>query len=179
MRHIALLRGVNMGGHKLVAMSDIVALAGSLGLKDARTLLQSGNLVFSSAKTPSGLQLLLEKALKDRLGLSTQVMVRSGSEWATIVADNPFPAEAKKDPSRYAVLFLKTKPAAEKVADLRACIAGREYFEARGRELYAYYPDGQGTSKFSVPLIDRKLGTISTGRNWNTVLKLAEAVSVS
>ena len=177
MLHIALLRGVNMGGHKLVAMSDIVALATELGLKDARTLLQSGNLVFSSGKSAQTLEILLAKALHDRLGLSTQVMIRSQAEWENIVAGNPFPDEARGDPSHLAALFLKDKPVSKKLADLKSCIVGREYFEARDRVLYVYYPDGQGSSKFTVAVIDRKLGTVATGRNWNTVLKLAKAIS--
>jgi uncharacterized protein (DUF1697 family) len=176
MQHIALLRGINMGGHKKVAMSDLLSLAAGLGLENARTLLQSGNLVFTSSKAPAALEALLERALMDRLGLATHVLVRTDAEWAKIVAANPYPAEAGKTPSLLAVLFLKHKPAAKKLAELKTCIVGREYFEAHGCQLYAFYPDGSGTSKFTVPLIDRKLETVATGRNWNTVLKLAKAV---
>src|SRR5258706_11887701 len=101
MNRIALLRGINVGGNKMVAMSDLRALAARLGLRDARTLLQSGNLVFRSEKQPAQLEALLEK------NLQAAVFVRTAAEWAKIVARNPFPAEAKSDPGHLIVMLLK------------------------------------------------------------------------
>jgi uncharacterized protein (DUF1697 family) len=74
-------------------------------------------------------------------------------------------------------MLLKDEPAATAVEALRGCIAGREYFEARRCELYAYFPDGFGTTKLTTALIDRKLRTAVTARNWNSVLKIAEAIA--
>lgn len=174
MRYVALLRGINMGGHKKVAMSDLRKLAESLGFSGVQTLLQSGNLVFGgSSASPAALEKQLEAALVKKLGLTTSVLVRNSVEWAKLVARNPYADEAKRDPSHLALMLLKDKPAATAVVALRRAIVGREVFEADGRALYAYFPDGFGESKFTPALIDRVLATTVTARNWNTVLKIA------
>lgn len=166
-----------MGGHKKVAMSDLRALADKLGFANARTLLQSGNLVFSARKAAPALEVLLEKEAAAQLGLETRVFVRSADEWRKVVAGNPFAGEARRDPSHLALMLLKHPVSKAQAAKLRESIVGREYFEARGRELYACFPDGFANSKFTTALIDRKLETTVTARNWNTVLKLAAAVA--
>jgi len=171
-RYIALLRGINVGGNKKVAMSDLLALLQRLEFDDARTLLQSGNLVFRTAgKKAAQLERLLEKEVLERLGLETRFFVRSEEEWKSVIARNPFPTEAKRDPARLLVMFLER--AVEDEETLRSAIKGRETFRADGRQLYIVYPDGSGTSKFSHAVIEKKLGMRGTARNWNTVLKLA------
>ena len=172
MRYIALLRGINVGGNKKVAMSDLLALLQRLKFDDARTLLQSGNLVFrTTGKTAAQLEHLLESEVLKRLGLETRFFVRSEEEWKTVIAKNPFPKEAKTDPSRLIVMFLEREVENEEA--LRDAIKGRETFRAGGRHLYIVYPDGMGTSKFSHAVIEKKLGMRGTARNWNTVMKLA------
>lgn len=173
---IALLRGINMGGHKKVAMSDLRALVEEIGFSDAQTLLQSGNLVFSGPSKPTAtLEAQLEAVLLKRLTLKTAVLIRSAAEWKKVIASNPFADEAKRDPSHLALMLLKNKPSVAAVAALKKAIIGREYFEADGRALYAYFPDGFGTTKFTTALIDRTLSTTATARNWNTVVKIAKA----
>jgi uncharacterized protein (DUF1697 family) len=175
--YIALLRGINVGGNKKVAMSDLIALAADLGFENARTLLQSGNLVFSAAgRSADVVEALLEKALAKKLDLVTRVFVRPASDWIKIVAANPFLDEAERDPGHLALMLLKDKTSPKALVSLKGSIVGREYFEAHGREIYAFYPDGFGTSKFTTALIDRKLETTVTARNWNTVLKIAKAM---
>jgi uncharacterized protein (DUF1697 family) len=170
---VALLRGVNVGGNRKVAMSDLRALATSLGLGDARTLLQSGNLVFrSNVRSAAQLETLLENGAASRLGVETDFVVRSSAELDAIVARNPFPKEAERDPAHLAVVFLKTSPSASASKALQAAIRGREVAQVDGRQAYIVYPDGMGTSKLTLPVIDRALGTRGTARNWNTVLKL-------
>ena len=174
MRYIALLRGINVGGHKKVAMSDLLALVERLGLDDARTLLQSGNLVFrTTGKTAAQLERLLESEVLKRLDLETKFFVRSEAEWKAVVAGNPFQSEAKSDPARLIVMFLERPAEAENVKALQDAIQGRETFRAGDRHLYMVYPDGMGTSKLTNAVIERKLGMRATARNWNTVLKLA------
>ncbi len=173
MKYIALLRGINVGGNKKVTMADLRALAESLGLDDARTLLQSGNLVFRAAeRATAGLERDLEQATRKRLKLEIDFMVRTAEEWQAIVAANPFAREAQADPGHLLVLCLKSAPVATAVKALADAIPGRERMKARARELYVYFPDGVGTSKLTPALMDRKLGVRGTGRNWNTVLKL-------
>jgi uncharacterized protein (DUF1697 family) len=171
--YIALLRGINVGGHQRVAMSDLRDLLAKLDFGDPRSLLQSGNLVFRSAKrTAAELERLLETEAEKRLGLRSDFFVRSAQEWQAIVARNPFPAEAERDPGRLLVMFLKDAPDAGSVAALEAAVTGREVVRAHGREAYLVYPDGVGRSRLTHALIEKKLATRGTGRNWNTVLKL-------
>jgi uncharacterized protein (DUF1697 family) len=173
-RFVALLRGINMGGHKKLAMADLRTLSEDIGFAKVQTLLQSGNLVFSAAsKSQAALETMLERELAKRLKLATTAMVRTAAEWRTVVSANPFPVEAARDPSHLAVIFLKDKPASKNLTALKASLTGPEYFEARGRELFAFFPEGFARSKFTTALIDRKLESVSTGRSWNTVMKLA------
>jgi uncharacterized protein (DUF1697 family) len=90
-----------------------------------------------------------------------------------IIANNPFPDAAANDPSHLIVMFLKGPPTTEAVKTLQAAIKGSEVISADGRQLYMIYPDGMGQSKLTGTLIERKLATRGTARNWNTVIKLA------
>jgi uncharacterized protein (DUF1697 family) len=170
--YIALLRGVNVGGHKMVTMADLRDLCVQLNLDEPRTLLQSGNLVFRDSRPAASLERLLELEAEKQLGLKTEFFVRSADEWQAIIAANPFPVEAKKDPSHLLVMALKQEPEAKSVKALQAAIVGREVLRAKGKQAYIVYPDGIGTSRLTVAMMDRRLGTRGTGRNWNTVLKL-------
>ena len=108
-----------------------------------------------------------------RLKVQCDYLVRTAQEWRAIIAGNPFPDEAQSDPGHLVVMCLKTAPAKAAVQDLAAAIRGRELIRAVGRELYLVYPAGIGLSKLTGALIERKLNTRGTARNWNTVLKLA------
>ena len=173
--HVALLRAVNVGGRSL-AMNELRAMLEDLGLDDARTLLQSGNAVFRSAKAPPALESLLEKATARRFGLATEFFVRAAREWDAVIDGNPFQREANDDPSHLLVMPLKSVPAAAQVEALRAAIKGRERVAIEGRCAYLVYPDGIGRSKLTIAVIESRLGTRGTGRNWNTVQKLAALV---
>lgn len=175
--HLAFLRAVNVGGHGPIPMAKLREWAEKLGLVDARTLLQSGNLVFQS-KDSSGaaLEQRLETAAEKDLGLQTAFFVRTPEEWQKeVVAQNPFPAEAKADPARLVVVVLKSAPTAAQVKALQAAAAlkGREVVRVRGRHAFIVYPDGQGNSRLTLAVIEKHLGTRGTARNWNTVLKMA------
>ncbi len=171
---IALLRAVNLGSHNKVGMTALRELVAEIGFPGARTLLQSGNLVFE-AGIHAGIRLegALEQAAKERLGLETDFFVRSASEWQAILAANPFGEEAKRAPNHLVVMLLKSAPSRKQVAALEGAITGRELVHAKSRQVYLVYPDGIGRSKLTAALIERKLGTRATGRNWNTALKLA------
>ncbi len=172
--HIALLRGINVGGHKKVTMSDLRGLLAELGFDDARSLLQSGNLVFrSNAQTGGGLERLLEIQAEKHLDLRTTFLVRSAKEWEAVIAHNPFHDEADSDPSHLVVVFSKDEPQVNALKALQSAIKGPEIIRAVGRQLYIVYPAGVGRSRLTLDLIEDKLGTRGTGRNWNTVLKLA------
>jgi uncharacterized protein (DUF1697 family) len=170
---IALLRGINVGGHAKVAMADLRRMFEDLGFDSVRTLLQSGNVVFESTRK-GDLERLLEAEATKRLKLGIDFFVRTPREWDAVIAGNPFSAEARRDPGHLIAMILKGKPRAADIAALRAMIVGRERLEAAGSVLYIVYPDGMGTSRFTSNRIESKLATRGTARNWNTVLKLAE-----
>lgn len=176
--HVALLRGVNIAGNKRVAMADLRAMFGALGFERVSTLLQSGNVVFAGGRrSPAALESLLERESQRRLGLETEFFVRTAAEWRSIIERLPFPAEARRDPGHTLVLSLKGAPSPAHLRALREAITGPEVVELRGRELYAFYPDGVGRSRLTTAVIDKKLATRVTGRNWNTVLKIDAALS--
>jgi uncharacterized protein (DUF1697 family) len=176
--YLALLRAINLAGHQTVAMADLRELLTQLGFADARSLLQSGNLVFrTGARTSGHLERVLEAEAAKRLGLHTDFFVRTADEWKAIVTDNPFREEGTRDPAHLVVVFLKDAPDGKAVDALRAAIAGPEIVRAKGRHAYIVYPNGIGRSRLTHTLIERKLGTRGTGRNWNTVLKLGALAS--
>ena len=171
--HIGLLRAVNLGAYNKIGMQDLRDLVTGLGLKDATTLLQSGNVVFAGAAgTTAALEQRLEAAARKNLSLDTDFFVRTAAEWAAVVDENPFPDEAARDPGPLVVLALKAAPTNAAVKTLQAAIKGRESVRAIGRHAYIVYPDGIGRSRLTIAMIEKALGTRGTGRNWNTVLKL-------
>jgi uncharacterized protein (DUF1697 family) len=172
-RFVALLRGINVGGRAMIAMTDLRALLESLGFTSVGSLLQSGNLVFEAKTgTPAQIEKSLETATAKRFGHPVDYFVRTAEEWNAIVGSNPYKTEADDDPSHLVVMCLKNVPKVAELAALKKAITGREYFQCRNRELYVAYPDGIGRSKFTNSLIERKLGTRGTARNWNTSLKI-------
>ena len=172
--YVALLRGINVGGHQKIAMAGLRDMVTKLGFANAESLLQSGNLIFQSAARPiAQLERLLAAAALKRLALQTDFLVRTAEEWKTIVAQNPFHEQAAHDPSHLVVMLLKDAPKSADVAALQTAITGREVVRADGRQAYITYPDGIGRSRLTNALIESKLGTRGTVRNWNTVMKLA------
>ncbi len=124
---IALIRAINVGGRTVVPMAGLRALAGELELGEAKTVLQSGNLILASPGTAGAkLEALLETAIAERFGYKTEVLVRSLAQWEKIIAANPFADEARDDPSHLLVMPLKDAPAASAVKALQAAIKGRE-----------------------------------------------------
>src|SRR5579862_3648141 len=123
--HIALLRGINLGGRHAVTMADLRDLVEGLGHTNVRSLLQSGNLVFDSRRaTAEALELQLERAAAAQFGFATDFHVRTADEWHNAVAANPFVDEAKRDPGRLILMCLKTAPSAAAVRALREAIKG-------------------------------------------------------
>lgn len=169
------LRGINVGGNKSVPMADLRKLIESLGFSGAQTLLQSGNAVFQGpAQASAALERRFEAAVVKRFGFASDCIVRTAKEWTALMAANPFPSEARGDPAHLLVVLLRDKPKPGALAAVRAAIQGPERVELSGRQLFVVYPAGQGTSKFTLPVIEKALGTRGTGRNWNTVTKVAD-----
>jgi uncharacterized protein (DUF1697 family) len=177
--YAGLLRAVNLPAHNKITMADLREFLTALGMQDVRSLLQSGNVVFrSKVRAAPQLERLLEDAAAKQLGLETDFFVRTPSEMKAVIAANPFPEEAKRDPSHLVVGFMKKAPEPAAVTALQNAIKDREVVRANGRHVYIVYPDGIGRSRLTGAMIDRKLATPGTGRNWNTVLKLAAMLGV-
>lgn len=171
--YIGLLRAINLAGRNSVAMADLREMLSGLGFTDARSLLQSGNVLFRSRpRTTPQLERLVEAELRTQLAVETDFMVRTADEWDEVVARNPFRKEAERDPGHLLVFFLKDATDAASVKALQAAINGPEIVRGDGRQAYIVYPDGVGRSRLTSALMEKKLGTRGTGRNWNTVLKL-------
>jgi uncharacterized protein (DUF1697 family) len=171
--YVTLLRGVNVGGNKMVAMAELRDLLTGLGFADVKSVLQSGNVIFrSAARSAPALERLLETAMEKRFGLKSDFHVRTADEWNAVVEANPFRDEAGRDPARLLVMFFKDPLLKANVKALQAAITGPETLHAEGRHLYMVFPDGYGNSRAG-RIIDQKLGARGTARNWNTVQKLA------
>jgi uncharacterized protein (DUF1697 family) len=172
--YVALLRGINVGGRKRVPMQTLRDLLTGMGCEDVRTHLNSGNAVFSH---PDGgaeaLAAELEQAIARELGLSVSCLVRSGRDIRRVVDGNPFIGR-DVDPSRFLVTFLAGPADPAAVADLDPAAYAPEEFVLGAWELYLHCANGIRDSKLAKVLTERRLGTVGTARNWNTVTKLAD-----
>jgi uncharacterized protein (DUF1697 family) len=173
---ISLLRGVNVVGHNKIKMEELRTLCESIGLLDAQTYIQSGNVVFR-VKGRVGIATLtarIEEAIEARFGFRPHVMLRTSEQLRDVVTRNPFAKRTNLDPSRFLVYFLKSEPAREACDRADAVQTDTEELRVSGSEMYIYYLNGVGKSKLPMGRIEKALGTSGTGRNWNTVMKLLE-----
>lgn len=170
---IAFVRALNLGAAHRLPMAKLRALAKELGLEEARTIGQKGNLVFASTASAASLEKKLDAAIARSLPIDTEVFVRTPAELRAAITRNPLKKEAARDPAHVLVYFTKRKPSKRAVAALRSAIEGPELVREGARHLYLFYPKGIGRSKLTSALMDAKLGVRGTARNWNTVTKLA------
>ena len=171
MRYIGLLRGINLGPTRRIPMPRLREVLADRGYGEVRTLIASGNLVLDSDLPEGELVLDLAKAIEEEFGLDVPVVVRTGTELAAVLGEDPF-GDTVTDPSRYSVTVLPEAPAAAKLRELPPAEAGD--YTVVGRELYLGLPDGMAKSPMAKWPWDRLLGVAGTNRNWNTVTKLAE-----
>jgi len=177
-QHIALLRGVNLGPSRRIAMAELRTLLSERGYGPVRTHLASGNILLHSDAAPVELARELEQHLADAFKLDVPVVVRSRAELADVVERNPLGAVASADPRRYQVTFLSRTPSAEVVARIDAAATNPERVAVSGCEVFAWHPDGIISSPLAKLLAGPRLGVTATARNWNTVtalLRLADA----
>jgi uncharacterized protein (DUF1697 family) len=182
--HVALLRGINVGGKNKVAMADLRTLMSGLGQADVSTYIQSGNVLFSAADGAdcAAVGRALADQMKDTLGVTSPVVVITRDELAEILAANPYPDEP--DPKRVHAVVLSEPPAAALGARLEAAAAqaaakgDRSTFTVVGRTLYLHTPEGYGRSDLSASVLrvvsSPQAGLTGTARNWATMTKLLE-----
>jgi uncharacterized protein (DUF1697 family) len=170
---VAFLRGINVGGNHKLPMKELAALLGEEGLTDVATYIQSGNVVFRSARaTAPALEKRIGAAISGQHGFQPRVMVLSAAELEQAAAASPFP-QADADPTTLHLFFLAAKPSSARLDALRELKAGNETFELIDKVFYLYTPDGFGRSKLA-ERAERHLGVDATARNWRTVGKVLE-----
>jgi uncharacterized protein (DUF1697 family) len=175
---VAMLRGVNLGPHHRIKMTDLCALCESLKLRDVESYVQSGNVIFrTDERDLAALTKRVEKAFERRFGFQSDTILRTASELQQVVAKNPFAKRRGIDPRKLLVTFLASVPSEEGKTLVRKMKTDPEEFCVEGREVYIYYPNGLARPKISWVAIQKLLKTSGTGRNWNSVtnlLKIAE-----
>ncbi|KIG12014.1 hypothetical protein DB30_02132 [Enhygromyxa salina] len=175
-RHIALLRGINVGGKNRLPMATLRGLFTDVGAAEVTTYIQSGNVVFSApAKLAKQIAGEVRESITRELGLEIPLVVRSAPAFAKVAREHPF-VDAVPEPKFAMVGFCDHEPSATKVAALDPNRSPGDLLEVRGAEVYLAFPNGSGRSKFTAAWLDRSLGVISTWRNWLTVQKLVELI---
>lgn len=171
---IALLRGVNVGGHRKLPMAALRAACAEAGFQAVRSYIQSGNLVLAGADDTGAVEARLEAIVDARFGIAVDVIVRTAEQWAGYVAGNPIPEVAAAEPSHVMLVLSRPPLGSAAISALRERATGGEVIAASGDALWVHFPQGAGRSRLAAAL-----GRLpSTARNWRTVLKLAEMAGV-
>ena len=173
-RYVALLRGINVGGHRRVGMLALANVFSRLGYEGVQTCVQSGNVVFR-AYVADGAE--IEAAIEAHFGFPVQVALRTGAEWARAIAGNPYPQQAAADGSEVHLALLSAEPDAEGVASLQAVPRGRDNWHLDGRNLYLDLPNGAGRTRLDHGTLERRLAVGVTIRNWKTVETLGKLLN--
>lgn len=172
---IALLRGINIGGNNKLPMKELSALLAKMGLSDIQTYIQSGNVVFrTNVKDKAALAAKITAAIRKQHGFALHVLLLDTAELRKAMANNPYP-QAEAAPTSLHLLFLSEVPPHPDLKGLEAIKTTSEEFKLIGKVFYLHAPDGVGRSKLAART-EKLLGVPTTGRNWNTVCKLAEMV---
>lgn len=171
---VALLRGINVSGQKIIKMDDLRRYFESFGFKNVSTYIQSGNVIFESAKKPQVLENELETKLKRKLGYDVTVVARTVTELEKTIAGCPFNSDKLKPTEKLHVTLLKEKPSPEGMKKLLSFQNDIDEYRIGLREVYILCRKGYGTSLFSNNFLENKLGVLGTTRNWATMNKLVE-----
>ena len=170
--HLALLRGINVGGKNKLPMRDLRALFIAAGCNDVQTYIQSGNVIFrATAAIAARLPEIITAGIAERFGYRVPVIVRTAAQLGDVLRNNPFIADGAAEETLH-VLFLADIPHAPSITTLDPDRSPPDTFIVRGQEIYLRLPNGVGQTKLTNAYFDTKLATISTGRNWRTVTKL-------
>ncbi len=173
--YIALLRGINVSGHKIIEMETLRKVLEELDFKNISTYIQSGNILFRSAENETAtLERQIAGLIGKHFGFDVPVMVVTPGDLKKIVDDNPYATQQLEDPAQPYISFLSEIPSVEKLEELKAIDFKGDNFINIGKTLYIHYVKSAGDSKLSNVIIENKLKLSSTARNWKTVNKLIE-----
>jgi uncharacterized protein (DUF1697 family) len=168
--YVALLRGINLGGHKKIKMDELRASLAAMGFDEVKTYIQSGNVVFKTAKiSDRALSKKIEASILSNFGHSVSVMIRTAEEIKQVIANNPFLKQPDIDQTKLHVMFLAEPPAQSALKQLETLVLKPDQFRSLGKDLYFYLPNGVAESAVMKKPIDRVLAIPTTMRNWRTV----------
>ncbi|HTW67775.1 MAG TPA: DUF1697 domain-containing protein [Bryobacteraceae bacterium] len=175
--HLALLRGINVGGKNPLPMKDLVRMFADAGCANVRTYIQSGNVIFDAPPRAPQAAALVSAAIQKRFGYRIPVVLRTAEQLRKAIDRNPF-LNAAADLKPLHVYFLAGAPDAKAIAALDPARSAPDAFQLVGQEIYLHLPNGMARTKLTNAYFDSKLSTTCTARNWATVLKLAEMMQV-
>lgn len=175
--YIALLRGINVSGQKLINMKDFKALLLKSGFENAMTYIQSWNVVFqSSEKDKNTLAKKMNELIKNHYGFEAPILILTEKEVAEIIKKNPY-NNGKRDPSKLHITFLSEAPKEELLSSVRDEKFQSDEFAIDNQNIYLYCPDGYGMTKFSTTFFEKKLEVTATTRTWKTMEALENLIT--
>lgn len=167
---VSMLRGINIGGHHRIKMDELRTSLQALGLQQVKTYIQSGNVVFKTAKiSHTALSRKIENKILTDFGFSISVISRTAEEMAAAIRNNPFLKQPGIDPEKLHIAFLSEAPASAALQNLTALTLAPDQSRGLGKEIYLYFPNGVSQSSLWKHPLDRVLSVVTTTRNWRTV----------
>jgi uncharacterized protein (DUF1697 family) len=171
--HIAFLRGINVGGHRLIKMAELKAMFEAMGFGAVRTYIQSGNVIFQADETEQPLRQRIEQRIAAESGFPVTVALRTGGDVTRVIADCPFAPDALLEGESLYVALLAETPAPDGIERLLASKTGPDEFRILGREVYLLYRQSMRDTQLTNNLLESRLGVPATSRNWRTLTTLA------
>ena len=173
MEWIALLRGINVGGNRKIAMADLRTALETAGFQEVRTYIQSGNVVLKHDGTHDDQVQKIQQVIAERFGFEVHVVVRSAAEWRDVLKNNPFINQT----DHLHVAFLASQPQQEFLNLLEQTPVGEDRWEIRENNFYLFYPNGTANAQLTHAILEKKLKVSATVRNWRSVQKLGDMLS--
>jgi uncharacterized protein (DUF1697 family) len=178
--YISLLRGINISGHKLIKMDALKTMYESLGFEKVRTYVQSGNVIFSAAKSnPEDLENAISAQIKEVFGFDVRVFVTDAHTLKSIIENNPFAKDPQKDAAFFHISFLSRSPEAFSMEAILSKKLPHEEIIITPNAIYLYCPKGYGETKLSTNFLEKVLNVSATTRNWRTGNELLKLANIS
>jgi|SRR5437867_10803948 len=176
--YVAMLRGINVAGHKTIRMDHLRELCSGLGFRHVETYVQSGNFVFQTPiSNPAAVSKRIGETIHHSLGFDAPVIIRTSQQMRNVIVNNPFLKEKDIDSTKLHVTFLSETAQKKSLKNLEALSPGPDLFYVAPREIYLYCPGGYGKTRLSNIAIEKALSVRATTRNWKTTRTLFEMVS--
>lgn len=171
--YVALLRGINVGGHRIIKMADLKGMFDAMGLAAAQTYIQSGNVVFRTAEPEQPLRQRIERQIEAVFGFPVTVTLRTADEMMRLIADCPFAPDALGEGESLYVALLADTPSPAGIERLLASNTAPDEWRVLGREAYLLYRQSMRVTQLTNNLLENRLGVAATSRNWRTITTLA------